>query len=667
MRKILFFIILFLPTKIMSDDFNPRSVNYFISDANALNIIKIKNLKKSSLPDMIFETINPKKDAEVEFNIKVPFYFDEMILSPSPLIYDGDIIKSDVIIDDDEFSFGNFSIGKSNSIIKKDSLGEMDVDTLRLNKKIKEFTVKIKIFNKSGKKTGIKLINIVITNRDKNFSNPILPGMSDTVILSVPKISQLEQQVNYAGDICSPTSLSMLLNYYGIDVSTVSCASDVIDTSKNIYGNWIFNTSYASTKNLYSFIVRINSYDELKRYLQKGIPVIASITFGPDELKNSPIKKTTGHLLVIKGIDKNGNIITNDPAALNSSRVEVVYDKKEFANAWFKNKYGTSYILVDDIFKLISSAVPYSEIKKDDDVLTQITPDEEIRLVERTADSILVEAVEQKIEGKDGKPEGYKGYIDRYGFSLPKSYNAFVSEKLAKIYDDKRIEIDKTISAGTRIDILDDYDNFFLAMVDNMMFFISKKDVITDSDLHDIKDTGKAVIEKARDFIGTVYYWGGRTSDKLDCSGLTSLIHKIYGYTIPRDANDQFIYSKKIKTFNELKLGDLIFSTKENSDFVDHVMLYSGDGNIIEATKECNCVREIPFLQKFEIDLKNVIYGKKINGKKIYFGRFIDDNTLKDDKKSDKKNLNKNTKTKIKKSIPNKTYKKTSKKNRSKK
>lgn len=661
MRKILFFIILFSPLKIMSDDFNQRSVNYFITNGNALNIIKIKNFKKSNLPEMIFETVNPKKDAEVEFSIKVPFYFDEMIVSPSPLIYEDDIVKSDVIIDDNEFSFGNFSIGRSNSIIKKDLIGEMDVDTLRLSKKIKEFSVKIKIFNKSGRKTGIKLINIVLTNRDKKFNNEILFGLNDKVMLNVPKISQLEQQVNYAGDICSPTSLAMLMSYYGIDVSTLSCASGVIDTSENIYGNWIFNTSYASTKNLYSFIVRINSYDELKRYLKNGIPVIASITFGPDELKNSPIKKTTGHLLVIKGIDKNGNIITNDPAALNSSRVELVYDKNEFANAWFKNKYGTSYILVDDIFKLISSSIPYSELKKDGEVLTQITPDEEIKLVEKTTDSIMVEAVEQRVEGKDGKPEGYKGYIDKYAFSLPKSYNAVVSGRYTKIYNDKKIEIDKTISAGTRINILDDYDDFFLAMVDNIIFFISKKDVIVDWDLPKIKDTRKALIEKARDFIGTTYYWGGRTSDKLDCSGLTSLIYKIFGHMIPRDANDQFIYSKKIKKISELKLGDLIFSTKENSDFVDHVMLYSGDENIIEATKDCNCVREIAFSQKFGIDLKDAISGKQINGKKIYFGRFIDDQIVKDEKKSDQKNLNNTT---MKKKVTNKTYKKTSNKNK---
>ncbi len=98
----------------------------------------------------------------------------------------------------------------------------------------------------------------------------------------------------------------------------------------------------------------INSYKELYFYISRNIPVIASITFKNNELKNSPLKKTDGHLVVIKGFDKNGNIIVNDPAAMNEKNVERVYDKKEFFNAWIKNKYGTSYIIVNDISKVIN-------------------------------------------------------------------------------------------------------------------------------------------------------------------------------------------------------------------------------------------------------------------------------------------------------------------------
>ncbi|MEW6040970.1 MAG: C39 family peptidase, partial [Elusimicrobiota bacterium] len=73
---------------------------------------------------------------------------------------------------------------------------------------------------------------------------------------------------------------------------------------------------------------------------------IASITFGPKELKNSPLNNTKGHLVVIRGFDKKGRVIVNDPAAPDATSVERIYDRKEFARAWIKNKLGTSYVIM---------------------------------------------------------------------------------------------------------------------------------------------------------------------------------------------------------------------------------------------------------------------------------------------------------------------------------
>ncbi|MGC8728253.1 MAG: C40 family peptidase, partial [Elusimicrobiales bacterium] len=134
---------------------------------------------------------------------------------------------------------------------------------------------------------------------------------------------------------------------------------------------------------------------------------------------------------------------------------------------------------------------------------------------------------------------------------------------------------------------------------------------------------GERVAELAKKFIGTQYDWGGRSFNGIDCSGLSSVVYKTLGMEIPRNAKDQYISAKKLKRFSELKKGDLVFSTKENSDFVDHVMIYSGDGKIIEATKDSNNVREILFAEKFGEKIENMESGRKIKGKKIYFGSFL--------------------------------------------
>ncbi len=369
------FVFLFLLNTLMADNHLNHSYNLIIKNLknDEIDIEKNSNFEIISLPEGILKVKNKKEPSEIILDIKNSFIFDEAIVSVSADIKKGDILVASMLVEGQEFSFGNFSPLNSKSFSIENKNGRMDIDTLKLYKKGKDFKIRLKLFNNSGNENKIKLINIVLTNREKipqyvNFKP------QKHLKLNVPEISQIKQQVEYNKDICSPTSLTMVLNYYGIKIDTITTASNVIDNSLNIYGNWIFNTSFASTKGLFSYvarinsykelyfyisrnipvIARINSYKELYFYISRNIPVIASITFKNNELKNSPLKKTDGHLVVIKGFDKNGNIIVNDPAAMNEKNVERVYDKKEFFNAWIKNKYGTSYIIVNDISKVIN-------------------------------------------------------------------------------------------------------------------------------------------------------------------------------------------------------------------------------------------------------------------------------------------------------------------------
>ncbi|MEF3279690.1 MAG: peptidase C39 family protein [Elusimicrobiota bacterium] len=358
----IFFLSTILNFNIMADNYN-RSINYFITDINQVKIIEIKNFEKIDFPNGILKTFNPEDPSEFLFEISTNFYFNEVIFSVSAEIEKEDILSLSVVIDNEEFFFGNFSPSKSKSFSRKNSIGEMNIDTLKLYQKTNNLKARIKIYNNSKKQSIIKLINMVLTDIEKPYSTQAKSKETKKIKINIPKISQMNQQVSYNQDICSPTSLTMVLNYYGIKISTIEVASNVIDQSENIYGNWLFNTIYASTKGLYAFVARINSFKELEEYLKNRIPVIASLTFGPNELKNSPIKKTKGHLVVVKGINENGDIITNDPAASTNNKVEIVYKRKEFENAWLKNKFGTSYIITDDILKLSFIATQFTEKK----------------------------------------------------------------------------------------------------------------------------------------------------------------------------------------------------------------------------------------------------------------------------------------------------------------
>ncbi|MGC8866912.1 MAG: C39 family peptidase [Elusimicrobiales bacterium] len=332
---------------------NPHSVNRIISDAYDINL-EVDNFKKGSIPDLL--TAVNKERSSVRFEIDLPSGFDEVIISASVDIDENDKVCFSFYDSDNVFCMGDFSPFKSYSFSKRIPKASVEVDLLRFDKKINKIGAEITLLPSSlDTKRRIRLINVVMTDRGKrNEYKKFVPLKS--IKLFVKPISQMIQHFNYKQDICSPTSLSMLFDYYGVEIDPVMVAQAVYDNSGAIYGNWLFNTVYASTLGFYSFIARINSFEVLYRLLSIELPVIASISYSAGELKKAPIKKTKGHLVVIKGMTSKGDIIVNDPAACDNSSVEIVYDSKEFFKAWIENKYGTSYIVADEnrISKVIS-------------------------------------------------------------------------------------------------------------------------------------------------------------------------------------------------------------------------------------------------------------------------------------------------------------------------
>lgn len=81
----------------------------------------------------------------------------------------------------------------------------------------------------------------------------------------------------------------------------------------------------------------------------------------------------------------------------------------------------------------------------------------------------------------------------------------------------------------------------------------------------------------AKEFLGTQYRWGGKSSQGIDCSGLAFMSYLDQGILIYRDADIRKEYPVKAISREELKKGDLLF-------FPGHVAMYLGDGKYIHAT-----------------------------------------------------------------------------------
>jgi cell wall-associated NlpC family hydrolase len=138
------------------------------------------------------------------------------------------------------------------------------------------------------------------------------------------------------------------------------------------------------------------------------------------------------------------------------------------------------------------------------------------------------------------------------------------------------------------------------------------------------------VIRTAADFIGAPYLWGGRSVPLrefpskiagVDCSGLVNLAFRATALNIPRDAHEQWMRAKKI---DQPEPADLIFLSEQNHPAkIVHVMLYAGEGGLIEAPGTGLMVRRIEAAKRLGRPLSEVKSGDVIDGQTISFGSYL--------------------------------------------
>ena len=100
-------------------------------------------------------------------------------------------------------------------------------------------------------------------------------------------------------------------------------------------------------------------------------------------------------------------------------------------------------------------------------------------------------------------------------------------------------------------------------------------------------DQAAAAIAFARSQIGKPYQWGATGPNSWDCSGLVQGSYKSAGVNLPR-TTAQMIFVGQAVAQNALLPGDLVFPDP------GHVQIYTGNGNVVEAPRKGEQVREVP-------------------------------------------------------------------------
>ena len=160
-----------------------------------------------------------------------------------------------------------------------------------------------------------------------------MPYLGEACILDVPARTQyvLEEERGW----CSPTAVSMINAYHGIDYGVAYTARGVFDRAYNGTGNWAFNVAFSGTLGLRAAVVYLRNLDHAQRFIEAGLPLAISYGWSDGELAGAPLDHSDGHLAVLRGFTANGDCAMNDPAAPN---IRVVYPRAAVERIWQRNK-----------------------------------------------------------------------------------------------------------------------------------------------------------------------------------------------------------------------------------------------------------------------------------------------------------------------------------------
>lgn len=235
--------------------------------------------------------------------------------------------------------------GESRTTPQADSC-KVDVDTLLLAEGVKAQQFRYRYEAEGDPRVRFVAVATWAPGDAEPFASVKSAAWGKTI--DVPKRSQMVEDEAIRGDICSATSLAMVLEHYGVKKTTREVADGVYDHEAKIYGNWPLNTAYAAIAGMkVAYVAHFRSLADLEAEIAAGRPVIISHRWKEGELTGAPVAASKGHLIVVVGFTETGDVVVNDPAAHTDKGEDVRrnYPRREIYHTWLENASGIAYVI----------------------------------------------------------------------------------------------------------------------------------------------------------------------------------------------------------------------------------------------------------------------------------------------------------------------------------
>jgi cell wall-associated NlpC family hydrolase len=269
---------------------------------------------------------------------------------------------------------------------------------------------------------------------------------------------------------------------------------------------------------------------------------------------------------------------------------------------------------------------------------TQALYGEYVRVVNTEDGWARIESVEQPEFTHQQKWQGYPGWVPQQALVPWQQVwqpRIVVTRKWARpwldIYQTAPASVE--LPMGAQLQAIDMAEVLWrIELVDGSTAYLPREAARSLEELRQLPEAQKRrlILAAAEQFIGDPYLWGGRSphapqrsaaATGVDCSGLVNLAFRAAGISIPRDAHEQSLRAAPVKA---LQPGDLLFlSERGNPKRIVHVMLYAGDGEVLEAPGTGAHVRRLAIVQRLGQSLDGVPPGSVVDGQTVTYGTYF--------------------------------------------